>query len=61
MTLLVNHQKTGDYAVHKVSVVTDQDDCTRKLKQHFLEQFQRFYIQVVRRLIEHQKVGGLCE
>ena len=44
-----------------MSVVADQEHRAFEIEEDFFEQFERFDIQVVGGLIEHQKVGGSSE
>ena len=43
--------------VDEVTVVTDQHHCSRIVGEKFLQQVQRFKIQIIRRLIKNQQVG----
>ena len=53
-------QARGD-VVEKGTVVADHDHGPRVLHQPLLEQFERLGVEVVRRLVEHDQVGGFGE
>src|SRR5438034_1782209 len=46
-------------AVNEVAVMGDKEQRALKFTQHFFEKLARLQIQVVRRLIQHEKVGAL--
>lgn len=47
--------------VEKCAVVAHKQQRARVFLQRLLEQFERFHVEVVRRLIEHEQVRGLRE
>ena len=48
-------------AIQEVAVVADEDDGAGIGAEHFLQHVQRFQIEVVGGLVQHQQVGGLGE
>jgi hypothetical protein len=50
------HDHRIDDAVEKIAVVADQDHGALIVAQHFFEHVERFEIEIVRRLVEHQQV-----
>jgi hypothetical protein len=41
--------------------MADEEDGTREAGYQFLQQIERFHVEIVGRLIEHQKIGRACE
>ena len=41
--------------------MADQDYGAFVVTEHFLEHVKRFEIEIVGRLVQNQKVGGLCQ
>src|SRR5688500_18562528 len=48
-------------AVEKPTIVADDDDASRKLKQGLLERAQRIDVEIVRRLVEQQHVAAVAK
>ena len=65
--LIINHPATGDFKravrhiIYKCTVVTHQDDGTRRLCQELLQPLDTLDVEVVRRLVEQQHIGFLQE
>jgi len=49
----------GDDPVEKVAVMADEDDGAGVIGKQFLQKIERFDIEIVGRLVEHQQVGRL--
>ena len=47
----------GRHAIEEVAIVADEQHRAGIVREQFLQQFQRFEIEIVRRLVEHQQVG----
>ena len=65
--LVVDHSATGDFKravrhiIYKCTVVTHQDDGTRRLRQELFQPLDTLDVEVVRRLVEQQHIGFLQE
>ena len=59
LALALGHQNRGCHPVEEVAVVADQQDRTLIVGQHLLQQVERFEIEVIGRLVEHQQIRGL--
>ncbi len=51
----------GDHVVEEHPIVAYQQHCAGVVLQQVLQQFQRIYIQIVGRLVQHQQVRRLAE
>ena len=51
----LRHHDRGHDPVEKIAVVADQKDGAGIVRDHFLQQIERFEIEVVGRLVEHQE------
>ena len=47
----------GHRAVEEIAVVADDQDRAFIIGDHFLKQVERFEVEVVGRLVEHQEIG----
>ena len=56
----LRHDHGVHHPVEEVAVVADQQDRAGIIGQHFLQQVQRFQVEIVGRLVQHQQVGGLA-
>ena len=57
--LAFKSQNAGDSAIQKIAVMADDQNRAVIIGNHFLKQFQRFNIQIIRWLIKNQKIMGL--
>ena len=55
------HEKTRDQVVEKGSIVAHHQQCSLEFPEAFLEHLERFEIEIVRRLVEQEKVGRAGE
>ena len=57
--LLIDFVNLVDYPVHEGTVVRNDQECAGILLKVALEPHQRVQVEVVRRLVQHEKIGLL--
>ena len=57
----VEQDRRGHQPVDEVTIVADQQDGSIVVGDDLLQQIQRFEVEVVGRLVQHQQVAGVCQ
>ena len=61
LSIGLEHERRRDHGVEKVSIVAHDEQRAFVLGEPVLERFERLDVEIVRRLVEHEQVGGLRE
>ena len=59
-TRAVQRDDGADNAVEKVAIMAHKKNSSIIISEHFLQEIERFHVEIVRRLIKHEKIGGFC-
>ncbi len=61
LCLALEGQQRGHRAVEEIAVVADNQDGAVIFGDHFLQQVQRFHVEIVRRLVQNEEIMRLGE